>query len=211
MWHHVVWPRPLPQPVLLTFHHLMTRPRGVALTAGGAAADLGGAIRWEGVAETVVGGVTRDRDVVGGVVGGAEEGEETDAASPQLEDDSTERADGLTLDSPGHAHPHNYHGNEAGLELGLWGPAPCRQPSITSEVILSFVCVYFLFSHSATVWTAINSTGYTHCNELLIFTELITWTIMWEKSCMLLKHQVMSSASDVWTQTIILTIWVFNV
>ena len=62
------------------------------------------------------------------------------------------------------------------------------------------------------MWTVINSTGYTH-NELLIFTELL----MWEQRGMLgnewlfvddsvLKHQVMSSASDVWTQTIILTI-----
>lgn len=107
----------------------MVRPRGVALTAGGAAADLGGATREEGVlggvtvaggvVEAMVGGATRDGDVVGGVVGGAEEGEEADAASPRLVDDSTEQADGLTLDSPGHAHHHDYHGNEVGLELGL--------------------------------------------------------------------------------------------
>ena len=87
--------------MLLTFHHLMARPRGVAVTAGGAAANLGGATVDVGVAESMV--------------GGAEEGEEADPASPQLVDDSAERADGLTLDSTGHAH----HLDEAGFELGL--------------------------------------------------------------------------------------------
>ncbi len=58
-----------------------------------------------------------------GEVGVGEEGgvreDEMDAEFPRLLDDSTERADGLTLDSPGHADHHGYHGNEAGLELGL--------------------------------------------------------------------------------------------
>ena len=79
----------------------MAQPRGVAVTAGGAAANHRGATVDGGVAESMV--------------GVAEEGEEADPASPQLVDDSTERADRLTRDSPGHAH----HLDKAGFELGL--------------------------------------------------------------------------------------------
>lgn len=114
-------PRPLPQALFLTFHHLLSPPRlggrELGLTAGEAAAGLGGAtityvggptITDAGVAEGEVG-------VVEGEEGGVRE-DEMDAEFPRLLDDSTERADRLTMESPGH---HGYYGNEEGLELRL--------------------------------------------------------------------------------------------
>ncbi|XP_044040360.1 uncharacterized protein LOC122870287 [Siniperca chuatsi] len=82
---------------LMTSLHLRGRPRGLRLAAGEAAAGPGGAVTARGGAEREEGGVT---------------GEEIDAEFPRL-------PGGLTLDSPGRAHLHGYHGNEAGLELGL--------------------------------------------------------------------------------------------
>lgn len=101
----------------MTFDHLLSRGRisrpGPGLTAdeapGRATREGGGALTEVGGAESVV-GVAEE---------GGDKGEEIDAEFPRLLDDSAERADDLTLDSPGLAHHHNYHGNEAGLELGL--------------------------------------------------------------------------------------------
>lgn len=92
----LLWPRP--QALMLTYHHLLSPPRlaGRGLEApaegGGAVTAVGGAEREEGVAR----------------------GEETDVEFPRPSDDSTETADG-----PIALHHRGYHGNEAGLELGL--------------------------------------------------------------------------------------------
>ncbi|TKS65529.1 hypothetical protein D9C73_028367 [Collichthys lucidus] len=72
----------------------------------------------EGGAITEIGGVDGEVGVVTGHDGGYEGGEE--AGLTRLVDDSAERDDGMTVDSPGNAnHYHSYHGNEEGLELGL--------------------------------------------------------------------------------------------
>ncbi|KAI3375952.1 hypothetical protein L3Q82_016369, partial [Scortum barcoo] len=98
--------------LLLTFHHLLSPPRlgerqlnvtlgetlgGATMTVGGAGGDVGGQL---------------------GEAGGVKYNE-MDAEFPHLLDDSRERADGMTMDSPGHALHHGHHGNEAALELGL--------------------------------------------------------------------------------------------
>ncbi|XP_070786166.1 uncharacterized protein [Enoplosus armatus] len=107
--------------LLWTFHHLLSQVRlggrGLSLTAGEAAAGLGGAIGEGGGPITDVGGPDGDMGLAAVEEGGVRE--EIDAEFPQVMDDSTERADGMTLDLPGHAPRHGYHGNEAGQELGL--------------------------------------------------------------------------------------------
>lgn len=67
------------------------------------------------MALTEVGGAD---GVVGVTEEGGDKGEEIGTEFPRLLDDSAERTDDLTFDSPGLAH-HDYHGNEAGLELVL--------------------------------------------------------------------------------------------
>lgn len=94
----------------MTFQQLLSQPRlggrGPGLAAGEAAAGVGGA--------TAEGGV---EGVVGVLEEGGDKGEDSHLDFLRLVDDSGQRADGLTLDLLDHAH--DYHGNEAGLELGL--------------------------------------------------------------------------------------------
>ncbi|XP_076581675.1 uncharacterized protein LOC143317409 [Chaetodon auriga] len=86
--------------LLLTFHRLLSPPR-LGGRGPGLAAGVGGA--------TAEGGV---KGVVGVVEEGGNKREDMDPVFPRP-------ADRLTFDVPDHAHHHDYHGNEAGLELGL--------------------------------------------------------------------------------------------
>lgn len=95
-----VWPRPFPQALLLTFHRLLSPPQ-LGVRGPGLAAGVGGATA-EGGVEDGVGVEEEDGD----------KGEHMDIVLPRP-------ADRLTFDMPDHAHHHEYHGNEAGLELRL--------------------------------------------------------------------------------------------
>ncbi|KAK2863596.1 hypothetical protein Q5P01_003129 [Channa striata] len=93
----------------LMFHPLLTRPRSKepSLTTAADGAPTPG-----GVVMPTVAGTEGAAAVAAG-----EQSEEDEF--PQLLDDSTEKADGLTFNLLGHPYHHGYHGNEDGLELGL--------------------------------------------------------------------------------------------
>lgn len=98
---------------MLTFHPLLTQPRNKETSQTPEESRTGETTTPGGVVvPTVTNGAA---GVASGEVGEVRE-EEADAEFSQLLDDSTEKADGLTFDLLDH---HDYHGNEAGLELGL--------------------------------------------------------------------------------------------
>ncbi|KAK2863584.1 hypothetical protein Q5P01_003117 [Channa striata] len=93
----------------LMFHPLLTRLRSKepSLTTAADGAPTPG-----GVVMPTVAGTEEAAAAAAG-----EQSEEDEF--PQLPDDSTEKADGLTFNLLDHPYHHGYHGNEDGLELGL--------------------------------------------------------------------------------------------